>query len=149
LNLHLHGGVGHGVLVCYDQQLIEGVWLVADEPVLEEGAFFASGCEVLDGLHLVHAFAGVPELGPTREVIASRLVGALHAQGELARLGRTLVRAGEVADECFGEVDPAVDAAGLQAVQPCPGRALEHERNILYGDTLVAVCYADSHGVVD
>ena len=61
----------------------------------------------------------------------------------------TLVRAGEVADERFGEVDPAVDAVGLQAVQPCPGRALEHERNVLYGDTLVAICYADSRGVVD
>ena len=86
---------------------------------------------------------------PTREVVASRLVGTLHAQGELTRLGRTLVRAGEVADECFGEVDPAVDAAGHQVVQPCPGRALEHERNVFYGDTLVAVRYADSRGVVD
>ena len=81
--------------------------------MLEEGAFSAPGSKVLDGLHLVHALAGVPELGPMREVIASRLVGALHAQGELTRLGRTLVRAGEVADERFGEVDLAVDAAGL------------------------------------
>ena len=84
-----------------------------------------------------------------REVIVSRLVGALHAQGELTRLGRTLVRAGEVADERFGEVDPAVDAAGLQAVQPCPGRALEHERNVFNGNTLVAVCYVDGCGVVN
>ena len=83
------------------------------ELVLEEGAFSAPGCEVLDGLHLVHALAGVPELSPTCEVVASRLVRTLHAQGELTRLGRTLVHAGEVADERFGEVDPAVDAAGL------------------------------------
>ena len=62
---------------------------------------------------------------------------------------RPLIRAGEVVNEGFSEINPAVDAAGLQAVQPCPGCALEHERNVLYGDTLVAVCYADSRGVVD
>ena len=44
-----------------------------------------------------------------------------------------LVRAGEVADESFSEINPAVDAAGLQAVQPRPGHALEHERNVLHG----------------
>ena len=81
--------------------------------MLEEGAFSAPGCEVLDGLHLVHALAGVPELSPMREVVASQLVRTLHAQGELTRLGRTLVRAGEVADKRFSEVDLAVDAAGL------------------------------------
>ena len=73
----------------------------------------------------------------------------MNAQGELARLGRPLVRAGEVADESFGEIYPAVDAAGLQAVQPCPGGALEHEWNILHGNVLVAVCDADGCGVVD
>ena len=61
----------------------------------------------------------------------------------------SLVRACEVADEGLGEVDPAVDVAGLQTVQPCPGRALEHEWNILHGNTLVAVSYADDRGVVD
>ena len=76
---------------------------------------------------------------PAREVVMSRLVGALHAQGELARLGRPLVHAGEVMDEGFGEVNPTVDATGLQTVQPCPGCALEHERNVFYSDTLVAV----------
>ena len=64
-------------------------------------------------LHLVHALAGVPELSPTHEVVAGRLVKTLHAQGELTRLGRMLVRAGEVADERFGEVDPAIDTVGL------------------------------------
>src|SRR4051812_910645 len=127
LDLCLHGRVGCGVFVCYDQQLVQGLWLIVEELVLEEGAFSAPGGEVLDGLHLVHALAGVSELGPTREVVASRLIGTLHAQGKLARLGKSLIRACEVADESFGEVDPAVDATGLQAVQPCPGRALEHE----------------------
>ena len=93
--------------------------------MLEEGALSAPGGELLDSLHLVHALAGVPELAPAREVVACRLVGALYAQGKLARLGRSLVRACEVADEGLGEVNPAVDAAGLQTVQPCPGRALE------------------------
>ena len=79
----------------------------------------------------------------------SQLVRTLHAQGELTQLGRTLVRAGEVADEYFDEVDSAVDAARLQAVQPCPGRALEHERNVFYGDTLVAVRYVDSRRIVN
>ena len=72
LNLRLHGGVGRGILVCYDQQLDEGFWLVAEELVLEEGAFSAPDSEVLDSLHLVHALAGVPKLGPTREVIARK-----------------------------------------------------------------------------
>ena len=35
LNLRLHGGVGRGVLVCCDQQLIEGLRLVAEELVIE------------------------------------------------------------------------------------------------------------------
>ena len=84
-----------------------------------------------------------------REVVASRLVRTLHAQGELTRLGRTLVRAGEIADERFGEVDPTVDAAGLQAIKPRPGCALEHERDVLHSNTLAAVRYADGRGVVD
>ena len=71
LNLRLHGGVGRGVLVCYDQQLVEGSRLIAEESVLEEGALSAPGGEVLYGLNLVHPFAGVAELGPTREVVAS------------------------------------------------------------------------------
>ena len=112
-NLCLHGGVGRGILVRCDQQLIEGLRLVAEELMLEEGAFSARGSEVLDSLHLVHALAGVPEFTPACEVVASRLVRALHAQGELAWLGRSLVRAGEVAEESLGEVDLAVDAAGF------------------------------------
>ena len=47
--------------------------------MLEEGAFSAPGGEVLDGLHLVHALAGVAELGPPREVVAGRLAGPLDA----------------------------------------------------------------------
>ena len=117
--------------------------------MLEEGAFSAPNGEVHDSLHLVHALAGVPDLAPTREVVACRLVGALYAQGKLARLGRSLVRAREVMDEGLGEVDPSVDAAGLQTVQPCPGRAPEHEWNILHGNSLVAVHYVDGRGVVD
>ena len=81
--------------------------------MLEEGAFSTPGCEVLDGLHLVHALAGVPELASAREVVASGLIGTLHAQGELTRLGRSLVRACEVADEGLGEVDLAIDVARL------------------------------------
>src|SRR3954465_14695422 len=149
LDLRLHRGVSRGVFVCYDQQLVKGLRLVAEKLVLEEGAFSAPGGEVLDGLHLVHALTGVSELGPPREVVVRGLVGALHAQGELARFGRSLVRAREVTDESLGEFDPTVDAAGLQAVQPCPGCALEHERNILHGNALVAVRYADGCGVVN
>ena len=84
--------------------------------MLEEGALSAPGSEVLDSLHLVHALARVPKLGSVHEVVASGLVGALHAQGELAMLGRSLVRAREVADEGLGEVDLAVDAARLQTI---------------------------------
>ena len=63
-------GVDRGVLVCYDQQLVEGSRLVAEESVLEEGALSAPGSEVLYGLNLVHPLAGVAELGPMREVVA-------------------------------------------------------------------------------
>ena len=84
--------------------------------MLEEGSLSAPDGEVFDSLHLVHALTRVAQLGPAREVVASRLVGALDAQGELARLGRPLVRAGEVADEGFGEVDPTVGTMGPQAI---------------------------------
>ena len=63
LDLCLHGGVGHGIFVCYDQHLVRGRRLVAEESVLEEGAFSAPGGEVLDGLHLVHALAGAVQQG--------------------------------------------------------------------------------------
>ena len=79
LELGLHRGVSYGVLVCYDQQLVEGSRLVAEESVLEEGALSAPGGEVLYGLNLVHPLAGVAELGPTREVVASRFAGPLDA----------------------------------------------------------------------
>ena len=76
LNLRLHGGVGRGVLVCCEQQFIKGLRLIAEELVLEEGAFSAPGSKVLDSLHLVHALAGVPELALACEVVASGFVGA-------------------------------------------------------------------------
>ena len=38
---------------------------------LRRGALSAPGSEVLDGLHLVHALAGVAQLGLAREVVAS------------------------------------------------------------------------------
>ena len=106
------------MLVGDDQQLVERRRLVAEESMLEEGALSAPGGEVLDGLNLVHPLARVAELGPPREVVAGRLVGPLDAERELARLGRPLVGAGELADEGLGEINPVVDAAGLQAVEP-------------------------------
>ena len=59
------------MLVDDDQQLIEGLGLIAEESMLEEGALSAPGCKVLDCLHLVHAFAGIAQLGPARDVVAS------------------------------------------------------------------------------
>ena len=109
--------------------------------MLEEGALSAPGGEVFDGLHLVHPLAGVAELGPPREVVVSRFAGPLDAQGELAGLWRPLVRAGEVADEDFREVQPAVDAVGLEAVEPGACRALQHERDVLHGYAPVAVLW--------
>ena len=97
----------------------------------------------------MHPFAGVAQLPPARQLVTGGLSRALDAHGELAGLGRPLVGAGEVADECFSEINPAVDAAGLQAVQPSSGRALEHERNVLHGNALVTVCDADGCRVVD
>ena len=117
--------------------------------MLEEGALSAPGGEVLNGLNLVHPLAGVAELGPPREVVAGRLVGPLDAEGELARLGRPLVGAGEVADEDFREVQPTVDAVGLEAVEPCARRALQHQGDVLHGDAPIAVGDADGCGVVD
>ena len=60
-----------------------------------------------------------------------------------------LVCAGEVVDEGFGELNLVVNVAGLQAVKPCPGCALEHERDVLHNNAVVAVRYADGRGVVD
>lgn len=71
LNLRLHGGIGRGIFVCYDQQLVEGFWLIAEKLVLEEGALSASYSEVPNSLHLVHALARVVELGPACELVAS------------------------------------------------------------------------------
>ena len=115
------------MLVSDDQQLIKGLGLVAEESMLEEGSLSAPGGEVLDGLDLMHSLAGVAELGPPREVVAGRLVRPLDAKGELARLGRPLVGAGEVADEDFCEVQPTVDVVRLEAVEPRACRALQHE----------------------
>ena len=137
------------MLVSDDQQLIEGLGLVVEEAVVEEGALSAPGGELLDRLHLVHAFAGMAQLDPAREVVASRLRGPLDTQGELSGLGSLLVGAGEVADEDLGEINPAVDAAGLQAVEPRPGSALKHERAVLHGNSLVAVRYVDGRGVIN
>ena len=117
--------------------------------MLEEGALSTLGGEVLDCLHLVHAFTGVAQLGPACEIVASRFAGPLDAQEELSGLGRPLVRVGEVADEGFSEINPAVDAAGIQVVKPRPGCALKHEWDVLHSNALVAVRYADGHGVVD
>ena len=114
------------MLVGDDQQLVEGLGLVAEESMLEEGALSAPDGEVLDRLHLVHALAGIAQLGPAREVVASRFARPLDAQGELPGLGRLLVRAGEVVDEDLSEINPAVNAAGLQAVEPRLGSALKH-----------------------
>ena len=74
----------------YDQQLVKHSRLVAEESVLEEGAFSAPGGKVFNGLNLVHPLAGVADLGPMREVVTSRFVGPLDAQGELSGLGARL-----------------------------------------------------------
>ena len=83
------------------------------------------------------------------QVVASAFGRALDAQRELAWLGRPLVSAGEVADEDFGEVYPAVDTVGLEAIQPSARCSLKHEGDILHGNTLVAVCYVNCDGLVD
>ena len=58
--------------------------------MLEEGAFSAPGGEVLYSLNVVHPFARIAELGPTREVVASLFARPLDAQGKLAGLGGRL-----------------------------------------------------------
>ena len=42
--------------------------------------------------------------------------------------------------EDFREVQPAVDAVGLETVQPGACRALKHEGDVLHGNAPVAVC---------
>ena len=111
--------------------------LGAQEVVLEEGAVSAPADEVLDGLDFVDALAAVPELGPACEVLAAGLRRSLHAHGELARAGGSLVGPREVADKRFLEIDPCVDAAHRQAVQPSASRSLEHERCIAHGETTI------------
>ena len=63
--------------------------------------------------------------------------------------GEVADEVGEVADEDFREVQPAVDVVGLEAVEPGACRALQHERDVLHGYAHVAIRYADSGRVVD
>ena len=109
----------------------------------------APGGEVFYSLNLVHPFTGVAELGPTREAVAGQFIGPLYAQGELSGLGSPFVGAGEVAYEGFGEVQPAVDAVRLEAVEPGARRALEHQGDIFHGNASIAIRYANGGGVVD
>ena len=51
--------------------------------------------------------------------------------------------------ESFCEVEPAVDAVGLEAVEPGACRALEHQGDILHGNASIAIRYANGGGVVD
>ena len=75
-------------------------------------------------------------------------MGPVHT-GRAPGLGGPLVGAGEVADEGFREVEPAVDAVRLEAVELGARRALEYQGDIFYSNTPVAVCYANRRGVVD
>ena len=59
------------MLVGNDQQLVECGRLVAEESVLEEGAFSATGSEVFYGLHLVRPLAGVAQLGAAHEIVTN------------------------------------------------------------------------------
>ena len=58
-------------LLCDEPTTLDELLVIAEESVLEEGALSAPGGEVFYGLNLVHPLAGVAELGPTREVVAS------------------------------------------------------------------------------
>ena len=77
--------------------------------------------EVLDGLDLVDALVAVLELGLACEVLTTGLRQPLYALGELAGTTGSLVGASEVAYEGLLEVDPHVDAAHRQTVQPGAG----------------------------
>src|SRR4051812_2785134 len=83
----------------HDQQLVQGIRLVAQTLVLEQSALSTPDGEVLDGLHLMYPFAGVAQLGPAHQVVLGGLGRPLNACGELAWLGGPLVGAGEIADE--------------------------------------------------
>ena len=82
--------------------------LLAQELVFEHEAVQTTISEVLNGLDLVYTFAGVSKLDPSRQIVLEGLVLALHAKGEVSGPTWPLVGAGEVVDERFVEVLPAV-----------------------------------------
>ena len=79
--------------------------------MLEEGAVSAPTDEILDRLDFMDALAAVSELGPACEVLAAGRRRPLNAYGELAGVTGLSVRPRDVADKCFLEIDPCVDAA--------------------------------------
>ena len=115
---------------------------------LQEGAIPATSREVLNGFDLVDALVVVLELGPTREVLTAGFSRPLHAHGELAGANGSLVCPREVADKGFLEVDPCVDAANWQTIQPRASRPLEHERCVAHGETTIGTGDANGRGVV-
>ena len=116
--------------------------------MFEEGAISAPVDEVLDRLDFVDALAAVPELGLAREVLSASFRRPLYAHGELAGTAWSLVGPAKVPYEGLFEVDPRVDAAHRQTVQPGAGQPLEHERRVAHGEPVVAACDADGGGVV-
>ena len=62
-------------------------------------------------------------LGETLDVLLEGLVRPLPVVVEVPRVPRPSVRTLEVTDEDRAEVAPAVDAAGLELLEPSPGRA--------------------------
>ena len=104
--------------------------------------------EVLDGQHFRHVLALVSKLRRALDVSVVRLVLILDAESQEPSRRRSNVRAGEVAHEGGLEVDPGVDAVGLQAVQPSLSRTLQHERDIANRDALVAAGDPDCDRVV-
>src|SRR5215212_3623461 len=130
------GSFSQRVLVCDGHQGSHRLGVAAVQLVPQHGVGPAAGHEEADCLDLVYALAGVAHFAPARQVYTVRLVRALLAHLELLGATRPAVGAGEVADEGLLEVEPAVDAAGWQVVEPCAGGAKQHEGGVAHGPAL-------------
>ena len=104
----------------------------------EHGAVSAPLGKPRYGLRLHNSFTGIANCTPPGQVIPVSFIIPLLAHRKLLRTIRSLVCAGEVANKCFFKVQPAINTALSQVVQPNPGWPLQHLRDVPHRPSAVS-----------